>query len=677
MDQGAIIQHPLPLQSEYSIQSEQDFNDHFVNQSNHSAYATSSSVDHLRRDGAPNSFAFAATNHPHGARFVPDRGSASDASSYHPASFTDPSSGSISTSPSSAASSLQAYTNYQGTHYTSVPAIPGAVQPQPQAFVTSSYAGTRASSQLDGSVSCMLPPPTRHTISSGFDTGDRESYATNPYSSRSQLSPHTQPGFGSYPDTPRTVLGAPSTLSPGLSGYGLHMNSPNGFGSSTPNESLNFPWPNLEILLDMTCEGQAITPEIHAKVEKGFFLANADQKWTCYRRNYFSVACNFELHPSTNNGRLYLKRNNNQEQIQAMGMRLSAAVDGSGGKNIELIQHTPKRDNGPKTKIEVTKVAPTPSNGRNDHTVSPHGIYQVPMATYHAPGQVPGPLLPLQGSGETNGISPSLHQNPQLSPHYGYSSSTASHMPVPGSHTTHTFERVQFKQATANNGKRRASQQYFHLIVELFADVRDENSNKASWVKIAQRVSDKIVVRGRSPSHYSNEGNGQNGRTSASGGSGYSTMGGGSYTGWRGASILGHGSIGSSSGYRGTHRAMNPCSEGDGSGSSPGSVDEGAVDADHPLSSMMSNAERAGFQEADGYQYYPGPIYEDLPQTLPPLAKVESNGTRWSTEPRQYAVKAEYNDAVPGNQWSMGGCGRFQGVESSRGYFPDLSAGYS
>ncbi|KAI7479187.1 hypothetical protein KC351_g7720, partial [Hortaea werneckii] len=187
----------------------------------------------------------------------------------------------------------------------------------------------------------------------------------------------------------------------------------------------------------------------------------------------------------------------------------------------------------------------------------------------------------------------------------------------------------------------------------------------------------KIVVRGRSPSHYSNEGNGQNGRTSASGGSGYSTMGGGSYTGWRGASILGHGSIGSSSGYRGTHRAMNPCSEGDGSGSSPGSVDEGAVDADHPLSSMMSNTERAGFQEADGYQYYPGPIYEDLPQTLPPLAKVESNGTRWSTEPRQYAVKAEYNDAVPGNQWSMGGCGRFQGVETSRGYFPDLSASYS
>ncbi|RMZ04347.1 hypothetical protein D0862_05346 [Hortaea werneckii] len=590
------------------------------------------------------------------------------------ASFTDPSSGSISTSPSSAASSLQAYTNYQNTHYTSVPAIPGAVQPHPQAFVTSSYAGTRASSQLDGSLSCMLPPPTRHTISSGFDTGDRESYATNPYSSRSQLSPHTQPGFGSYPDTPRTVLGAPSTLSPG---YGLHMNSPNGFGSSTPNESLNFPWPNLEILLDMTCEGQAITPEIHAKVEKGFFLANADQKWTCYRRNYFSVACNFELHPSTNNGRLYLKRNNNQEQIQAMGMRLSAAVDGSGGKNIELIQHTPKRDNGPKTKIEVTKVAPTPSNGRNDHTVSPHGIYQVPMATYHAPGQVPGPLLPLQGSGESNGISPSLHQNSQLSPHYGYSSSAPSHMPVPGNHTTHTFERVQFKQATANNGKRRASQQYFHLIVELFADVRDENSNKASWVKIAQRVSDKIVVRGRSPSHYSNEGNGQNGRTSASGGSGYSTMGGGSYTGWRGANIIGHGSIGSSSGYRATHRAMNPSSEGDGSGSSPGSVDEGAVDADHPLSSMMSNAERAGFQETDGYQYYPGPIYEDLPQTLPPLAKVESNGTRWSTEPRQYAVKAEYNDAVPGNQWSMGGCGRFQGVESSRGYFPDLSAGYS
>ncbi|KAK5138169.1 hypothetical protein LTR08_004864 [Meristemomyces frigidus] len=529
----------------------------------------------------------------------------------------------------------------------------------------------------------MLPPPSRSNISTSIHAGDRDDYANNgtPYLARSQPSPHTQTVYGTYPDTPRAVLsGTASSLSPGLA-YPPHMASAS-YGASQ-SESLNFPWPNLEILLDMTCEGQAVTPEVHAKVEKGFFPSTTDQKWTCYRRNYFSVACNFELHPNINNGRLFLKRNNNQEQIQAMGMRLSAAVDGSGGKSIELIQHTPKRDNGPKSKIDVTKVSPTPSNGRADHTLSPHGVYQIPMPTFHATGAAPGPFLPLQNSGE-GGASSSVH-TPQLSSQYGYSGSAAAHLPIPGQNTLHTFERVQFKQATANNGKRRASQQYFHLIVELFADVRKEGSDSATWVKVAQRVSEKIVVRGRSPSHYQTEGqHGQPGRGgSASGGSGYSTASGASYGsmnagGFRSSTGATYGGGASTAaGYRTNHYGVHPSSDGDGSGSSPGSVDEGAVDTDHPVESIMSDAERAGVQDFEGYQYYPSTIYEGIPQqTLPPLAKVESMA-RYSSDPRYHAVKAEYGDAVPGAQWQVGGCNRFQGVESSRGYYPDLSANYS
>lgn len=460
------------------------------------------------------------------------------------------------------------------------------------------------------------------------------------------------------------------------------MASTSGYGSSS-SESLAFPWPNLEILLDMTCEGQAVTPEVHAKVEKGFFLSTTDQKWTCYRRNYFAVASHFELHPNINNGRLYLKRNNTQQQIQAMGMRLSAAVDGSSGKPIELIQHTPKRDNGPKNKIDVTKISPTPAAGRGEHTISPHGIYQVPMSTFHATGAVTGPFLPLQHSGESSGSSSSAH-TPQLSSQYPYSASSTAHLPVPGHHTMHTFERVQFKQATANNGKRRASQQYFHLIVELFADVRKDGSDTADWVKVAQRVSEKIVVRGRSPSHYQNEGNhGQSGRGgSASGGSGYSTSSGTIYGGTNPGGLRSStgtygGSTSGVGGYRANHYGVHPSSDGDGSGSSPGSADEGAVDTDHPIDAVMSDAERADIQNYEGYQYYPNTIYEGVPQqTLPPINKVENMG-RYPSDPRYHAVKAEYADAVPGAQWSVGGCGRFQGVESSRGYYPDLSASYS
>lgn len=62
----------------------------------------------------------------------------------------------------------------------------------------------------------------------------------------------------------------------------------------------------------------------------------------------------------------------------------------------------------------------------------------------------------------------------------------------------HVFERIQFKSATANNGRRRAVQQFFHLVLELWCDVIGRDR-----LKIAERVSEPVVVRGRSPGHYS------------------------------------------------------------------------------------------------------------------------------------------------------------------------------
>lgn len=63
------------------------------------------------------------------------------------------------------------------------------------------------------------------------------------------------------------------------------------------------------------------------------------------------------------------------------------------------------------------------------------------------------------------------------------------------------FERLQFKTATANNGKRRATQQYFHLNVEVFARCSDN-----SIQRIAVCKSLPVVVRGRSPGHYTDKG---------------------------------------------------------------------------------------------------------------------------------------------------------------------------
>lgn len=446
------------------------------------------------------------------------------------------------------------------------------------------------------------------------------------------------------------------------------------------NESINFPWPNLEVLLELNCEGVPVTPEVHAKVEKGFFLSTVDEKWTCYRRNYFSVNCNFELHPNITNGRLTIKRNNATEHVMAMGMRLSAAVDGSQGKSIELVQHTPKRDNGPKLKIEVTKVAPTPT-GRADSTISPHGVYQIPMQSYHPTGHHPGPHLPFQSIPDEG--SPTQSEAIPAMNHFGLGTTGGSHMPIPGTSTNHTFERVQFKQATANNGKRRASQQYFHLVVELFVDIRKAENDEPTWVKIAQRVSEKIVVRGRSPSHYQNEGhNSTTGRGGSTGSNGGYSTGGASFGGMNAGGFRssgGHystgGVNGATNGYRANQYGLNmsPDHPGSHSGSSTSSIDGTGVEG-YQMDAVMSDADRIAFQEHDGYQYYPSTIYEGVATQLPPLGKIESNA-RYSTEPRQYAVKQEYADAIPGAQYSASNIGRFQGVESSRGYYPDLQAG--
>lgn len=60
-----------------------------------------------------------------------------------------------------------------------------------------------------------------------------------------------------------------------------------------------------------------------------------------------------------------------------------------------------------------------------------------------------------------------------------------------------TFERLQFKVATANNGRRKASQQFFCLVFELSAVLEDESQHT-----VATCSSMPLIVRGRSPGHY-------------------------------------------------------------------------------------------------------------------------------------------------------------------------------
>jgi len=236
-----------------------------------------------------------------------------------------------------------------------------------------------------------------------------------------------------------------------------------------------------------TSDHHVIKPEIFGRIDKGFFQADGD--WTCYRRNYFSLVCSYTLTPNIPNGSIYLLQPHGGQgpQVHSFAMSIAAVVDGRGGKSIDLVQHTPKRDKGPQDKPARISLAPRPP--------PPHGIY----------------VDSLSGSGrsslyDTQGFS----QNPNQ----------------PAMEAT--FERIQFKNATANNGKRRAAQQYYHLLVELFAEVGSHAPPSERWVKIASRMSAPMVVRGRSPGHYQSDRRGSNSSNSGPGSGGPS--GAGSYT---------------------------------------------------------------------------------------------------------------------------------------------------
>ncbi|KAJ6258475.1 hypothetical protein Dda_6517 [Drechslerella dactyloides] len=155
------------------------------------------------------------------------------------------------------------------------------------------------------------------------------------------------------------------------------------------------------------------------------------------------------------------------EHINAFAVKISAAVEGAGGKPVELVQHTPKRDKGPQ--------------------MQPSFIRLIPQSA--SPSQYSGLGSSLVKSGAEYD--------------YNYSHSHLQHQPL----NQAVYDRIQFKSATANNGKRRAAQQYYHLIVELYAEVINNSGGEpeGTYVLVAKRTSAPMVVRGRSPGHYVDE----------------------------------------------------------------------------------------------------------------------------------------------------------------------------
>lgn len=203
--------------------------------------------------------------------------------------------------------------------------------------------------------------------------------------------------------------------------------------------------------------GVQVRFDLHASFEKSFFLSDDTKDWTCYRRNYFATHISYSMQSSWQGSMPYeLEYRGSRYTIQSFAVCLRAVVDDAGGKEVPIVVHTPKRDKGPQSSPAKVHLAPKPY-------MEPYG-----------------------GFG-TMAARPPYHS--------GYDA--AGQLP-----TEHFYERMQFKNATQNNGKRRAAQQYYHVIAELFADLGDNSPFSDRYFKMASKMSYQVVVRGRSPGHY-------------------------------------------------------------------------------------------------------------------------------------------------------------------------------
>ncbi|KAK6531640.1 hypothetical protein TWF694_002818 [Orbilia ellipsospora] len=347
---------------------------------------------------------------------------------------------------------------------TSLPALSRIVMPYGLTNDAGRPLSPPAATQMDSTVSRPMGlPPSPSFARTDISHLDNSNHRSIEHSTHPTLP--VLPAITTRHRSSRSPSGAISPPLSDSSDGSIHLLPPLTMDTSSGSPSHQATGPPLhdtEVMQKIvTLEGHIIRPEIHARVDKGFFLSDND--WTCYRRNYFSVGCSYSLYPQPS-GAIYLQTHLGMEHIHSFAVKISAAVEGAGGKAVELVQHTPKRDKGPQMQPGFIKLVPQSAAG------SQFGGGGVPQTT--------------------------------MLKEYEYAGYSHSHLPQQLNQAV--YDRIQFKSATANNGKRRAAQQYYHLIVELYAEIIS-GDQESSFVLVAKRVSAPMVVRGRSPGHYVDE----------------------------------------------------------------------------------------------------------------------------------------------------------------------------
>lgn len=167
-------------------------------------------------------------------------------------------------------------------------------------------------------------------------------------------------------------------------------------------------------------DGTLFTPTIHANVT-GFF--RSDEEWTSYRRSYFSVTASYSLSADTNSKILFLRLLSHSTPATILSFALCVgAVDSEYGNEIGILQYTSKTEKG--------RIAPPPTMTE---------LFPRPLLDMDS--------LQATSSEQCSSGNDSEDKRLELFNYQGQSVAF--------------FDRMKFKKATANKGKRREAQQYF------------------------------------------------------------------------------------------------------------------------------------------------------------------------------------------------------------------------
>ena len=170
-----------------------------------------------------------------------------------------------------------------------------------------------------------------------------------------------------------------------------------------------------------------------------------------YRRNYFAVQASYYLNPlpdSSPDETLYLYRNGHEpEPIQNLYMCMRGVVEAEEGPGIDIVVFNAKRK----------------------------PLHQ---------GKDPPPIEPQR-------------MKPHKESTKFFAKSTGDRQDNINVPMNHTFPRNQFRAATQNNDARRSDQQFYHILLELKAEVII--AGVPEFFTVASRMSEPPVVRGRCP----------------------------------------------------------------------------------------------------------------------------------------------------------------------------------